>query len=469
MMIQALGMMSGTSLDGVDAALIETDGLRIAGFGRSAFRAYSGNESGLLHGALGQWPGGPDVAEAAALSVAAHADLAAGFPEAELVGYHGQTLAHDPGGRGTHQAGNGAALARRLGRPVVWDFRSEDLRQGGEGAPLAPFFHWACAEWAVAQDLLAPRPLGFLNLGGVGNLTVADPAAPAPEAPGACIAFDTGPANAPLNDLMRARLGLERDQGGALAAPVLCHNRRAGARNAVLWPLPDQHSIGLPGFDPDAAPDPIPWEDKLDQVVWRGMISGSEMTGGIRPRAASHAILRDLAAGSDDPERRQAAWDRLCNTNRLAFVRQWWGHPDFDLGVVMAWRFRDFARDPLIAPYCTPRQDRAFFHRFRYQLCLSGYDHGSNFMGAIDAQSVLLAEDDGWEVFYSGRFQPWKHYIPLERYCGDIDEKLAWARRNPQQCKAMSAAARHEAALLRKPATRRAIMARILDGLAAAG
>ncbi|SIP88205.1 anhydro-N-acetylmuramic acid kinase [Paracoccus thiocyanatus] len=217
-MIHALGMMSGTSLDGVDAAMIRTDGRRIAGFGRSAYRAYGGNESGLLHAALGQWPGGPDVAEAAALSVAAHAALAEGFPEAELVGYHGQTLAHDPGGRGTHQAGCGAALARRLGRPVVWDFRSEDVRQGGQGAPLAPFFHWACAEWAVGRGLLPRAPAAFLNLGGVGNLTWVDPAAAAPEAPGACIAFDTGPANAPVNDLMRARRGLARDEGGRLAA-----------------------------------------------------------------------------------------------------------------------------------------------------------------------------------------------------------------------------------------------------------
>ncbi|MDF3852957.1 anhydro-N-acetylmuramic acid kinase [Paracoccus sp. P2] len=216
-MIHALGMMSGTSLDGVDAAMIETDGRRIAGFGRSAWRAYSGNESGLLHAALGQWPGGPDVADAAALSVAAHAALAEGFPEAELVGYHGQTLAHDPAGRGTHQAGDGAALARRLDRPVVWDFRSEDVRQGGEGAPLAPFFHWACAEWAMGQGHLPRAPVAFLNLGGVGNLTFVDPAADAPEAPGACIAFDTGPANAPLNDLMRARRGLARDEGGRLA------------------------------------------------------------------------------------------------------------------------------------------------------------------------------------------------------------------------------------------------------------
>ncbi|WP_374298536.1 glycosyl transferase family 90 [Paracoccus sp. (in: a-proteobacteria)] len=258
-------------------------------------------------------------------------------------------------------------------------------------------------------------------------------------------------------------------QGDPLSAPVLCHNRRAGARNAVLWPLPGQHDIGLPGFDPGAAPDPIPWEDKRDQVVWRGMISGSEMRDGVRPGPASHVILRDLAQAGDDPAPRQADWDRLCNTNRLAFVRRWWGHPDFDLGVVMAWGYRQFASDPLLAPYCTPRRDRAFFHRFRYQLCLTGYDHGSNFIGAIDGQSVLLKEEDGWEVFYSDRFQPWKHYIPLQRYCGDVAEKLAWARKNPQACKAMAAAARAEAAALRRPATRRAIMARILDGLAAAG
>lgn len=216
-MMRALGMMSGTSLDGVDAALIHTDGQRIGGFGRSAWRPYSGNEAGLLHAALGQWPEGPDAAEAGALSVAAHAALAQTFPEAEIIGYHGQTLAHDPRGRGTHQAGDGAALARRLGRPVVWDFRTEDVRRGGEGAPLVPFFHWACADWAAGQGRLARAPLAFLNLGGVGNLSWVDPSAPAPEAPGACLAFDTGPANAPLNDLMRNRLGLAQDEGGRLA------------------------------------------------------------------------------------------------------------------------------------------------------------------------------------------------------------------------------------------------------------
>ncbi|MFV0385158.1 anhydro-N-acetylmuramic acid kinase [Paracoccus sp. (in: a-proteobacteria)] len=218
MMIRALGMMSGTSMDGVDAAMIETDGIRIGGFGRSDFRATSDNEAAVLHDALGRWPDEPGVTGAAEIAVASHAALAANFPEAGLIGFHGQTLAHDPRGRGTHQAGDGAELARRTGRPVVWDFRSEDVRQGGEGAPLVPFFHWACAEWAVGQGRLPAAPVAFLNLGGVGNITWVDPAAPAPEASGACLAFDTGPANAPINDLMRARLRKPYDAGGALAA-----------------------------------------------------------------------------------------------------------------------------------------------------------------------------------------------------------------------------------------------------------
>ena len=215
-MIRALGMMSGTSLDGVDAAVIDTDGLRIGGFGRSGYRAYGGNEAEVLHGVLGRWPGEAGVEDAAILSVAVHAALAVDFPEAALIGYHGQTLAHDPGGRGTHQAGSGAELARATGRRVVWDFRTEDVRQGGQGAPLAPFFHWACADWAVREGRMAPAPVVFLNLGGVGNLTWVDPASEGPET--GCLAFDTGPANAPINDMMRARGLGARDEGGALAA-----------------------------------------------------------------------------------------------------------------------------------------------------------------------------------------------------------------------------------------------------------
>ncbi|MFN3824421.1 MAG: anhydro-N-acetylmuramic acid kinase [Pseudorhodobacter sp.] len=211
--VWALGAMSGTSLDGVDGAMIRTDGVTISEFGHTAYRPYSAQERELICAALGRWPGEAGVEAAAEMVETAHAELLSRFEGVELVGFHGQTLAHDPGGRGTHQAGSGAVLAEVLGLPVIWDFRTADVELGGQGAPLAPFYHFACAKWMGAE-----APLAFLNLGGVGNLTWVDPARAAPEVEGACLAFDTGPANAPVNDLMRARLGLERDEGGALAA-----------------------------------------------------------------------------------------------------------------------------------------------------------------------------------------------------------------------------------------------------------
>ncbi|MCF8511457.1 MAG: anhydro-N-acetylmuramic acid kinase [Rhodobacteraceae bacterium] len=211
--IWALGAMSGTSLDGVDAAMVLTDGHTISQFGPHAYRPYAADERETIRAGFGKWPGDPGVAAAAEQVESAHAEVLSRFTGAEIVGFHGQTLAHDPAGRGTHQCGDGAVLADVLSCPVVWDFRSNDVVMGGQGAPLAPFFHHACARLIGAAE-----PVAFLNLGGVGNLTWVDPAIVAPESPGALLAFDTGPANAPINDLMQAHFGLPQDEGGALAA-----------------------------------------------------------------------------------------------------------------------------------------------------------------------------------------------------------------------------------------------------------
>jgi anhydro-N-acetylmuramic acid kinase len=208
-----LGMMSGTSLDGVDAAMMLTDGVRILEFGPTAYRPYDASEQAHLRAALGKWQTEPGVDQAATLVEDAHLHLLQQFQGAQILGFHGQTLAHDPFGRGTHQAGDGARLAALGGIPVVWDFRTADVRMGGQGAPLAPFFHFACAKWIGAT-----QPICFLNLGGVGNITWVDPSKPGPETPGALLAFDTGPANAPINDLMMQRQNLPCDQDGALAA-----------------------------------------------------------------------------------------------------------------------------------------------------------------------------------------------------------------------------------------------------------
>ena len=211
--VQVLGTMSGTSLDGVDAAMILTDGETVQARGDRGYRPYSDAERAVLRAALGRWPGDPGVAEAAEVVETAHAECLSRFDGPELVGFHGQTLAHDPQGRGTHQAGDGDVLAQVLGLPVVWDFRSSDVRMGGQGAPLAPFYHHA-----LARETGIAAPLAFLNLGGVGNLTWCDPRLHKPDEPGACLAFDTGPANAPVNDLMMSRRGLPQDEGGQLAA-----------------------------------------------------------------------------------------------------------------------------------------------------------------------------------------------------------------------------------------------------------
>lgn len=204
-----LGMMSGTSLDGVDAAMVLTDGRQVFEFGPSSYRPYSSGERALLRAALGSW----DAPAAAALTVTAHAELAGEFPEAALIGFHGQTLNHAPENGRTYQAGDGAELAARLGKPVVWDFRTADVALGGQGAPLAPVYHAA-----LAARIGATGPVAFLNLGGVGNVTWVDPRAADLDTGTGLLAFDTGPANAPMDDLYAAQGSGSFDAGGQLAA-----------------------------------------------------------------------------------------------------------------------------------------------------------------------------------------------------------------------------------------------------------
>lgn len=212
--MRAVGAMSGTSMDGVDLAVIETDGVAVTGFGATGYRPYSKAERAVIRAALGRWTGEAGVAEAARVVEDAHLEALAAFDageDADVFGFHGQTLAHDPDARRTHQVGDGARIAAQTGLTTVWDFRSNDMELGGQGAPLAPFYHWA-----LARHIGETRPVAFLNLGGVGNITFVDPRVERPELPGACLAFDTGPANAPIDDMVQARLGLPFDRNGAL-------------------------------------------------------------------------------------------------------------------------------------------------------------------------------------------------------------------------------------------------------------
>ena len=229
--VRVVGAMSGTSLDGVDAAEIVTDGHVIFEFGNSVFRPYTQAQVAVLHAALGKWPE-EEIADACKLIETSHVEVLSGFSDVDLIGFHGQTLAHDPKGRGTHQAGDGSVISNILGKNVVWDFRSADVKMGGEGAPLAPFYHFA-----LAKKMGAVNPIAILNLGGVGNITWINPCLPFPHSEGALLAFDTGPANAPINDLILARLGQPYDLDGKVAA--------MGAVNQVIVDQFLQHPFFL--------------------------------------------------------------------------------------------------------------------------------------------------------------------------------------------------------------------------------
>ena len=129
------------------------------------------------------------------------------------MGFHGQTLVHDPKNRRTNQAGSGQQLADATGKRVVWDFRTEDMRMGGEGAPLAPFFHFA-----LAQHAALPDPVVFLNIGGVANISWVDTRKICPEAPDALLALDVDPGNSVIDDFVRVHAGGKFDEEGKLAS-----------------------------------------------------------------------------------------------------------------------------------------------------------------------------------------------------------------------------------------------------------
>lgn len=207
------GCMSGTSLDGVDIALIKTDGQDIFERGASHFEPFSHEERAAIQAAMGFWDPADDLVRRAAFHIEnAHLRAFRQIKGYDIIGFHGQTLAHDPKNFRTHQTGDGARLSRVLGRPVLWNFREHDVKAGGQGAPLAPFYHHA-----VAREMGLTEPVAFLNLGGVGNITFLDPRIADPMDHRTLLAFDTGPANAPINDLMMYFYEEPMDRSGRIA------------------------------------------------------------------------------------------------------------------------------------------------------------------------------------------------------------------------------------------------------------
>ncbi|HEX3521564.1 MAG TPA: anhydro-N-acetylmuramic acid kinase [Stellaceae bacterium] len=209
-----MGLMSGTSLDGIDVAMIETDGRERVNPGPALTLSYPQEFRERLRSVLGgEGPVGVVEEELTRLHAEAVAQFLCQCPRTviDVVGFHGHTILHRPAERRTWQIGDGGLLARRLGLDVVADFRSADVALGGQGAPLAPLFH-------AALGAALPKPIAVLNIGGIANVTWIG-------GPGEILAFDTGPGNALIDDWVRRQIGAAADLDGVLA--------RAGAVSAA--------------------------------------------------------------------------------------------------------------------------------------------------------------------------------------------------------------------------------------------
>ena len=251
MMLTAIGLMSGTSLDGVDVALIETDGKKVKAFGPSGYRPYSDFERRLLLQALTEAvhlearearPG--ILLEAERVVTTAHAEAIASFKaqnhiaseDVDIVGFHGQTVLHRPAEKMTVQIGDAMALARAIHIPVMHDFRAADVAAGGQGAPLVPVYHRA-----LAQSLEREGPIVVLNIGGVSNITYIDG--------DTLIACDTGPGNALLDDFMNRTTGQRFDTDGRMAAQGTADAAWiAEALNDPFFALPPPKSLDRNDF-----------------------------------------------------------------------------------------------------------------------------------------------------------------------------------------------------------------------------
>ncbi len=244
--IWALGLMSGTSIDGIDAALIRTDGETIREFGPTLTRPYNTGLRASIRSALGRRKAESGLVRAITRCHAEAVDeLLERHPEfcgkVSLIGFHGHTLTHLPGEGVTLQIGDGTWLARETGIDVVWDFRSDDIAAGGEGAPLAPLFHRALSG-------TLERPLAVLNIGGVANLTwIGEESDEDP------IAFDTGPGNALLDDWISGATGEAFDRDGRYSrSGTVCADHVETVLDHDYFRRPPPKSLDRLDFDVEA-------------------------------------------------------------------------------------------------------------------------------------------------------------------------------------------------------------------------
>lgn len=281
--LRAIGLMSGTSMDGIDVAALETDGQTVSATGPSLSVPYEAQFRRRIEAALEtakaivqreERPG--DLAVLEREITLRHAQAVRKFLEAaapewqrpDVIGFHGQTVLHRPAKALTVQLGDGALLARETGIAVVHDMRANDMKFGGQGAPLVPAYHAALAR-SLPEKFAGDFPIVFVNIGGISNITYVlregDP-----------IAFDTGPGNTLIDQWVSREGGVPFDAGGSIAS------EGRAVRSVV------ERYLGNPFFE-KAGPKSL---DRNDFTL--ALAEGLELSDGARTLAAvsAEAILK---------------------------------------------------------------------------------------------------------------------------------------------------------------------------------
>ena len=286
--LRALGLMSGTSMDGIDVALVETDGEDKVTRGPAMTFAYGPEMRNLLSQSMTdarmitqrrERPGALPHAERELTEH--HGAVVSHFlrkhriarEDIDVIGFHGQTILHRPADRLTVQLGLCEVLAELTRIPVVFDLRAADVAAGGQGAPLVPVYHRALAA------KIPQRPLAIVNIGGVANITWIG-------RDGRLIAFDTGPGNALIDDWVRLKTGEAMDKDGALAAT----GKVDGAVVSGYLSDPYFHAVAPKSLDRNAF--------NLDQVDGLKPEDGAATLAAVTARA----IVQSLALVPDRPE-----------------------------------------------------------------------------------------------------------------------------------------------------------------------
>ncbi|RNF34640.1 glycosyl transferase family 90 [Paracoccus methylarcula] len=264
-------------------------------------------------------------------------------------------------------------------------------------------------------------------------------------------------------DMRRACLAGSTDEK-AVAHPIIAPSRRSGAENVFLWPMPWQHRLGSDGLPGMPLRKEAPFAEKLDRAIWRGGLSGYALgeDGPDLARPVRDAIEAVLGA-RDNSSSYINGLISLRDSSRIAFVAAHADSADVDARFTPDAHSEKALRKAGLDSLVTSKADDDFLFSHRYIIALGGSAGTEDFLVAANSQSVVLKEEDGWKLFHSSLFRPWEHYVPLQWAAADLEEKLDWARSNPDACQAMSDAARKLCEALADPAGRRMHLERVLS------